>query len=232
VIVSAEHGGARVPSEVRARFESAAARRALASHRGWDPGSAELARALARALGVRALVATTSRLVCDANRSRGHRALFSRFTRDLPPAARARLLERWWAPQRDAVEAAVANGAAGGVPVVHLAVHSFTPVLDGERRPMDVAWLYDPSRSGERAFVAAWRSALHARRDDLVLARNRPYRGTADGLTTHLRRRFDDRVYAGIELEVNQRFPLGGDPRAWRRLVRDLVASCSAALER
>ena len=36
--------------------------------------------------------------------------------------------------------------------------------------------------------------------------RNRPYRGTADGLTTALRSRYLPSRYFGIELEVNQRF--------------------------
>jgi hypothetical protein len=38
----------------------------------------------------------------------------------------------------------------------------------------------------------------------LRVRRNRPYRGTSDGLTTHLRRRFAAKDYAGIELELNQ----------------------------
>ena len=52
-------------------------------------------------------------------------------------------------------------------------------------------------------------------------------RGTADGLTTTLRRRFGAEDYLGVELEVSQRFPRGA-PAAWRRLRGDLgdVALC------
>jgi hypothetical protein len=35
--------------------------------------------------------------------------------------------------------------------------------------------------------------------------RNAPYRGTADGLPTLLRREYSVRKYVGIELEVSQR---------------------------
>jgi hypothetical protein len=42
--------------------------------------------------------------------------------------------------------------------------------------------------------------------------RNYPYRGTADGFTTYLRRQFSARKYLGIELEVNQSL-LGRQPR-------------------
>ena len=39
--------------------------------------------------------------------------------------------------------------------VLHVAVHSFTPVLHGERRNADVGLLYDPARPRERAFRGA-----------------------------------------------------------------------------
>jgi hypothetical protein len=45
----------------------------------------------------------------------------------------------------------------------------------------------------------------------------------ADGLTTHLRRRFGN-LYAGLELEVNQRWPLTMK-REWRSLQRVLANS-------
>jgi hypothetical protein len=34
---------------------------------------------------------------------------------------------------------------------------------------------------------------------------NYPYQGTSDGFTTHLRKKFPDSQYVGIELEVNQK---------------------------
>ncbi|MEZ5977348.1 MAG: N-formylglutamate amidohydrolase [Planctomycetota bacterium] len=227
-VVSAEHASARVPAQLRGLFASRTARAALASHRGSDPGTTELARDLARALHAPVFVAGASRLVCDLNRSLHHPRLFSEWTRDLDAAAKERVLARYWHPHRSAVEDAVRRGIDEVGRVVHLAVHSFTPVLDGEARTMDVAWLYDPRRRSEREFTERWRDELHALRPDLVLARNRPYRGTADGFTTHLRRHLSDRIYSGIELEVSQRLTLG--PAAeWRRLRRDLEATLVAA---
>jgi hypothetical protein len=60
---------------------------------------------------------------------------------------------------------------------------------------------------------------------------NYPYRGTADGLPTTLRRAHPDARYAGIEIEVNQRFPRRGGA-AWARLRRILASSLVRALER
>jgi hypothetical protein len=77
---------------------------------------------------------------------------------------------------------------------------------------------------------ARWQEALRRRERSLVVRRNYPYRGVSDGLPTHLRRRFRERCYAGVELEVNQKHVLG-PAAAWRALRRALVASFLVALE-
>src|SRR5690606_21042231 len=105
-------------------------------------------------------------------------------------AERALVLERYYRPYRGAVEAAVAGAARRGA-VLHVSVHSFTPVLDGDVRRADVGLLFDPRRAGEAACAAAWRDALRiALPRGTVVRRNYPYRGTADGFTTQLRKRF------------------------------------------
>jgi predicted N-formylglutamate amidohydrolase len=113
--------------------------------------------------------------------------------------------------------------------VVHVAAHSFTPVLEGVNRTADVGFLYDPARPGEVAFATRWRDALARRRPDLNLRRNYPYLGYGDGLTRRLRREHPADCYVGLELEVNQRFPLqSGSP--WRALRAALLDSLREAL--
>jgi predicted N-formylglutamate amidohydrolase len=90
-----------------------------------------------------------------------------------------------------------------------------------------VGLLYDPRRATEKRFCLAWKRELEAADPRLEVRRNYPYRGYADGLTTHLRRGFPDARYSGVEIEVNQKFTLG-DAHAWRALRKRLVA----ALER
>jgi predicted N-formylglutamate amidohydrolase len=89
--------------------------------------------------------------------------------------------------------------------VWHVAVHSFTPVLDGVVRTADIGLLYDPRRPRELVTARAWRAALRDTVPALRVRSNYPYRGVSDGLTRALRRRLGDRDYVGIELEVNQR---------------------------
>lgn len=203
LLVTCEHGGCVVPASCRRAFAGWATR--LRSHRGYDRGSRTLALRFSRRFGAPRVVATVSRLVVDLNRSEGHPRLFSSVTGALPPAARARLLARHYHPHRRQVEAAVAAIIDRGECVLHVAVHTFTPVLRGQRRRADVGLLYDPGRSAEVALAHAWCDALRADGRAGVVRLNYPYRGTADGLPTAMRRRFSASRYAGIELEVNQR---------------------------
>ena len=202
VLVTCEHGGNRIPPRWAALFSRR--RKLLESHRGWDPGALTLARALAKALDAPLVANTTSRLLVDLNRSEHHRALFSSITRALPDAERERILDEVYRPYRDRVEQFV-DGAVARGRVVHLSTHSFAPLLHGERRRADVGLLYDPSRRPEKAFCDTWILALGAALPGLAVRRNSPYRGTADGLTTGLRRRHAANDYIGVEIEVNQR---------------------------
>ncbi len=223
-VLTCEHGGNRVPAAVAGRFATAAARRALSSHRGWDRGALEAARALARAWRTPLTFSTVSRLVVEPNRSERHPRLFSEFTRTLPADVRETLLERHWRRHRRDVEAAIGAAVEGGARVLHVSVHTFTPVLRGERRNADIGLLYDPRREPERALCVAWQGALRATAPRFRVRRNYPYRGADDGFTTHLRRVFPEDRYLGIELELNRAlFDRRRD--GWRHAVAALVAA-------
>jgi predicted N-formylglutamate amidohydrolase len=211
LVLTCEHGGNRIPREYRALFQGA--ERALASHRGWDPGALDLAKALGRRLQVPVHAVTWSRLLVESNRAPTNRRIWSSWTAPLPAADKTRILDRYWWPHRREVEGAIRAAAADTGRVVHVAVHSFTPELDGEVRNADVGLLYDATRRAERGLCGAWAEALRERVPGLRVRRNYPYRGTADGLPTWLRRRFPVKTYAGIELEANQAL-LAGPSRA------------------
>lgn len=185
----------------------------LESHRGWDPGALTLARLLARELDRPLLAVTWSRLFVEANRAPSNPRIWSRFTRTLPRAERERILEEWWWPHRRAVEEAVSAGAANGGRALHVAVHSFTPELDGQVRNADVTFLYDSRRKGEADICRRWAEILGRLGPELRIRFNYPYRGNTDGLTTWLRRRFPQERYLGVELEFNQAL-VGG--KGWR----------------
>lgn len=228
LLLSCEHGGARVPQRYQRLFDSQAGRDALRSHRGCDLGALRLARSLERSHRVPLFASTVTRLLVDLNRSLGHPHLFSEFTRDLDPAERRRVLDRHYVPHRTALESWIDGRTRHGHQVLHLGVHSFVPEINARSRTADVGLLYDPSRPSERRFCARWKSALHEIAPTLRVRRNYPYLGKADGLTTHLRRSMGPRRYLGIELEVNQRVLRTAENR--RLLARVISDSLRAAL--
>lgn len=145
-----------------------------------------------------------SRLLIDLNRSLHHPALFSEFCDPLGDEQRRALVTRYHEPFRQRVRRQIEVQLSRGHAVLHLSVHSFTPVLNGQVRSTDLGLLYDPGRDQEATRCARWCRRLSSTVRGLRVRRNYPYRGTADGHTTALRRLFRSELYAGIELELNQ----------------------------
>ena len=219
LVLTCEHAGNKIPAAYAPLFRGAAD--VLASHRGWDPGALTLARLLAKRLRRPLLAVGWSRLFVEANRAPHNPKIWSRFTKTLPKAERDAILERFWRPHRAAVEDAVADAARRGR-VVHVAVHSFTPELDGEVRNAEVGFLYDSRRKREAALCRRWAEILHRLDPKPRLRHNYPYSGASDGLTTWLRKRHPETRYLGVEIEINQ--ALVGS-RDWRTLQENVAAS-------
>ncbi len=182
----------------------------LKTHRGYDLGALRLARELATTLEAPLFAGSVTRLLIDLNRSLHHVKVYSAITRAWPGNERRRLVADYYRPYRNAVENWIARRVRRGRTVLHLSVHSFTPVLEGRLRHADIGLLYDPRRTLERTLCAAWRRALCGTAPLLTLRLNYPYRGTADGFTAYLRHRFPSSAYLGIEIEVNR--------SGWKRL--------------
>ena len=206
-VLTCEHGGNTIPPAYRDLFSSAGD--VLKSHRGWDPGALRIAETMSGMLGAPLFSSTTSRLLIELNRSIGHRSLFSEFTASLSVTEKQRIIEKYWQPYRDEVTAHIDNLVNTGCNVIHLSIHSFTPVWEGIARRTSIGLLYDPRRPHERSFCEAWKTTLRQQQPDYTIHSNQPYRGIADGFTTSLRRRFDAErsssgSYIGVEVEINQ----------------------------
>jgi predicted N-formylglutamate amidohydrolase len=223
VLLSCEHGGNKVPAEFRQLF--APHRELLQTHRGWDPGTKQLAERWQRELKCELHVATVTRLLVDLNRSPNHRSVFSEITRDQPAAEKQKMLTTYHTPHRQQVIDSVKKAVELGHRVLHIGVHSFTPELNGEIRNADVGLLYDPASLWESELSNRWRQSLRASKLGPRVRLNYPYRGNSDGLTTALRKLVPSGTYAGIEIEVNQAIPLAGGT-----LWRDYQAACIDSL--
>ncbi|MEW4490641.1 N-formylglutamate amidohydrolase [Thalassoglobus sp. JC818] len=202
LIVSCEHGGNELPEEFAAYFSDA--EETLATHRGLDLGALAVAEQLAKALNAPLHFSTTSRLLIDLNRSPNHPDLFSQWSRALSDSQRTELIAGDYTSYRSKVESSIREITASSR-VIHLSIHSFTPIWNSVPRSTDIGLLFDPSRQFETDVCTIWKQHLINEFPDMTVDDNQPYLGTDDGLTTYLRTQFSDSKYAGIELEVNQK---------------------------
>ncbi len=226
LILTCEHGGNQIPPSYKPLFRDH--EEVLQTHRGYDIGALELFNAMKPVADV-SYYAETSRLLVELNRSLHHDKLFSEFSQVLGPMEKERLLAKHYTPYRQQLEEMIADFVSAGRRILHVAVHTFTPVLDGEERKADIGLLYDPKRPYEQAYSREWKKALNQADNELLVRFNYPYLGISDGLPTYLRRKFGPKDYVGIELEVNQKYPQEGGQR-WQQLQALLASTLEEVL--
>lgn len=199
-IVSCEHASRDIPAAYRLRIPP----RHATDHTAFDIGAEAYATELAQALNAPLFSAKISRLLIDCNRSLSHPHVFGRALRAAPFSLKQQLIDNYYLPYRQKIENAIVQAHRESRPVVHLAAHSFTPVLKGVARRADIGLLYDPQRQNEKYFAVRWQAMLEHSALHLRVRRNYPYRGVSDSLTTALRRRYNETDYLGFEIEINQ----------------------------
>jgi predicted N-formylglutamate amidohydrolase len=202
LVVTCEHAGRDVPAAYRHLFPKADP--ILDSHRAYDIGALGVALRFAAHFAAPLVHTTVTRLLVEPNRSPGHPQLYSEYTAHLPDHEKLAIAGAYYAPHRDGVTRIIDEAIRAGHRVLHVGVHSFTDVLDGAVRDVDVGLLFDPDRPTELALCQAWKHTLDRARGDLRTKFNEPYRGIDDGLTTTLRATFSNAHYAGLEVELRQ----------------------------
>lgn len=215
LILTCEHASNKLP----AAFKSAVPAEVLKTHRAYDIGACTVFRKLVRfAKPEFSCEGKFSRLFVDLNRTITNKSAFSDYLRELEtrtPATAAKIKEsatNYWTEYRAAIEKFVDSAlkpktrAAKSAPtIVHLGIHSFTPVLNGKTRNTDIGILYDPTRPQERTYANVIKDEIKRLYPQMKVRFNYPYKGTSDGLTTTLRKKFGPQ-YVGIEIEINQKF--------------------------
>ena len=200
IIITCEHAGNYIPNGYLQYFENAD--HALQSHEGWDPGTWSIASFISKELDAPLFGCRFSRLLIEVNRSIGHPQLFSRYTSQMKNQEKQQLISEFYLPYRTQVENKIGESQK---PVLHISIHSFTPILDRVERDVDIGLLFDPERKLELAFCQDYRLAISAVPPPYRIQFNKPYLGIDDGFTTYLRTKFEDKDYAGIEIEINQK---------------------------
>ncbi|MCG2587682.1 N-formylglutamate amidohydrolase [Rhodohalobacter sulfatireducens] len=201
-ILTCEHAGNKIPIEYEYLFGNA--NEVLESHRGWDPGAFELAELFAVKTKVKLISYPYTRLLIEPNRSLGHPKLFSEFTRGLSTEEKQEIINNFYLPYRKRVTEIINENTLRSVPTIHISIHTFTPVLNKKTRDFEIGLLYDPKRTREKNLCLNWKSFLEQIDTELRIRMNQPYKGASDGFTTYLRKTFNENLYLGIELEINQ----------------------------
>ena len=152
----------------------------LTRHIAWDIGAAEVTRHLAERLDAPAFLAGYSRLAIDCNRpltsptsipivSDGSEIPANRDVSATEAAARAEAL--YWPYHRQTAGALDRLIASGEIPIF-VAMHSFTPQLDGgDARPWHIGLLWEH----DGRLVAPLNDAFSALVPDICIGENEPY---------------------------------------------------------
>lgn len=210
IVYTCEHFGCRIPDEFQDTFKEL--KPILESHLGWDPGADIIFNEFVKNPNSFNLFVDTSRLLVELNRSLDNPDLFSEYTNKFSTEIKNQILREYYFPFRKAVFNRIEELVKQDFVVLHLSIHTFTPILEGVKREADVGILFDPGRKFELMFADIWRKELTVN-SELIVKHNYPYLGISDGHTTDLRKKFPIRNYIGIELEVNQKYYFGYELR-------------------
>lgn len=214
LVLCCEHASERLPGRWR---WSDADRRLLGTHWAFDLGAADLTRELADHLGAPGVLARFSRLLCDPNRPEDSDTLFRTVAEGLPvelnatlsEADRALRISDYYRPYHAALDATVAASLA---PIL-FAVHSFTPLYEGQPRDMELGVLFDREDALGNALNE------HLLRAGYVSLANEPYSGK--GFMYSAEHHAERHGRRALELEVRQ--DLCTDP-AYRARLRHVLA--------
>jgi len=215
LILTCEHASNKLP----AAFKKAVPAKVLETHRAYDIGACAVFSKLVKfAKPEFHCEGKFSRLFVDLNRTITNKSAFSDYYKQLEkrdPATSAKMKAQasaYWKEYRENIEKFVSKNIGSlrqaqrpEAAIVHLGIHSFTPVLNGKTRNADIGILYDPSRPAECALAQVIKDEIKRLYPQMRVRFNYPYKGTSDGLTTTLRKKFGPQ-YAGLEIEINQKF--------------------------
>lgn len=223
-----DHAGRGIPTRLGDLGLSEADRE---RHIAWDIGVAALGQRLSTALDATFIAQRYSRLVIDCNRDPARRDSIPDVSdgspiagnRNLSDVERAERVAEVFTPYHARIAQELDARAARGLRTIVVALHSFTPAMQGVARP----WMFGVLHLGDSPFSKAVLGALRSEPDGPVVGDNEPYRmDEVDFTVPHhaIGRRLDY-----LELEVRQDLlaaPAGQDAIAARlaRLLPDALA--------
>jgi predicted N-formylglutamate amidohydrolase len=171
LFLSCEHGGNEIPEKYASYFKNDLT--VLETHKGFDLGALDLFKHL-KTLANESFFSKTSRLLIELNRSLHHKNLFSEYSKLLSTKEKKELTAVY-VNYRNSVEYAIRKSVENKQLVIHISVHSFTPILNAITRNCDIGLLYDSRKKQEKDFCKQFKEEILTEDSTLSVRYNYPY---------------------------------------------------------
>jgi len=214
--IPAVHGGLGLSAEY------------LDQHIAIDLGAEALARKIASLTGCGAVFARVSRLVLDVNRDPDSPTLIPEVSdgvaipgnHALSEAERRARLDAYHTPYHAACDQVMQPFVNQGRVPLLVAVHSFTPEMNGEKRPWEVGFLYNRDARLAQALIGHLEMET-----DFTIGDNQPYSGAK--LYYTMQRHGMAHGFPQTTLEVRQdELDRTAKVDAWAHLMADMLDAC------
>jgi predicted N-formylglutamate amidohydrolase len=200
----------------------------LKQHIAFDIGAEAVTRKICEMMGVAAVLGPVSRLIIDCNREPDRPSLVPKESdgihipanQDMTASAIAARRDAYYYPFHNACEKMINDHLnAEKIPLV-IGVHSFTPEMNGEKRPWHVGFLWNEDPRLAQAMIG-----LLERETDLTVGDNLPYSGKDLYYTTQ--RHGADNGLPQTTLEIRQDL-IDTDEKTtqWAALLADILDEC------
>lgn len=178
VLLVCDHASCRFPQALGDMGLDPFARRC---HLAIDIGAGKLTEKIAKSLGFTAVIAQYSRLVIDCNRQLMDPGAFLEYgdgivvpgNRNLTQADKDARADAIYWPYHNAIEDQITRLRAVGPAPAFISIHSFTPVLNGVSRDVQMGVLWDTDSRLSDIFIKEFRAA------GFMTGDNEPYSGRA-----------------------------------------------------
>jgi predicted N-formylglutamate amidohydrolase len=175
-LIICDHASNRVPRSLK---DMGLEKNVLKKHIAWDIGAEDICRHLSKALDMPAIFAGYSRLVVDLNRAPAHHECILDISDNIKIPAntglsredRERRLREVYHPYQKQAGKLVQGFVKKKQTPLLIAVHSFTPQMDGIRRPWHLSLLWHREEKIARQIV----KNIRKNHPDLLVGENEPY---------------------------------------------------------
>ncbi len=176
IFVICDHASRNIPLKLKKLGLSDAD---LSKHIAIDIGAKQAAQYIAKKFNTPALYANYSRLVIDLNRGLNHEFLIPEISdhieipenKNLSKADRQNRIDEIFTPYHNAISDKIEDLISKDIQPILLLIHSFTPEMDGKKRPWDMSILWDKKCDLSKKTI----DNLRTQNPELTIGDNQPY---------------------------------------------------------